>query len=106
SVTAFLSATALAATMGMNAYGGMLTTLTGIDSFRKINPTKAARIITIIAFTVLWFVIGKSITTNAVGAVYGSLTLMLYLLVPWTATNLIDFFFVRRGHYAITDLFK
>jgi nucleobase:cation symporter-1, NCS1 family len=106
SVTAFLSATALAATMGMNAYGGMLTTLTGIDSFRKVSPTRAARIITIIAFTVLWFVIGKSITTNAVGAVYGSLTLMLYLLVPWTATNLIDFFFVRRGHYAITDLFR
>jgi nucleobase:cation symporter-1, NCS1 family len=106
SVTALLSATALAATMGMNAYGGMLTTLTGIDSFRKVNPTRAARIVTIIVLTVVWFVIGKSITTNAVGAVYGSLTLMLYLLVPWTATNLIDFFFVRRGHYAITDLFK
>ena len=30
---------------------------------------------------------------------------MLYLLVPWTATNLVDFFVVRRGHYAITDLF-
>jgi purine-cytosine permease-like protein len=30
---------------------------------------------------------------------------MLYLLVPWTATNLVDFFFVRRGHYAIADLF-
>ena len=32
--------------------------------------------------------------------------LMLYLLVPWTATNLIDFFFVRRGHYPILDLVK
>jgi nucleobase:cation symporter-1, NCS1 family len=30
---------------------------------------------------------------------------MLYLLVPWTATNLMDFFFVRRGHYKIRDLF-
>jgi nucleobase:cation symporter-1, NCS1 family len=30
---------------------------------------------------------------------------MLYLLVPWTATNLVDFFVVRRGHYAIADLF-
>ena len=37
---------------------------------------------------------------------FTSLTLMLYLLVPWTATNLVDFFFVRRGHYAITDLFQ
>lgn len=30
---------------------------------------------------------------------------MLYLLVPWTAVNLTDYFFVRRGHYAIADLF-
>jgi purine-cytosine permease-like protein len=30
---------------------------------------------------------------------------MLYLLVPWTALNLVDYFFVRRGHYAITDIF-
>ena len=106
SVTAFVSATALAATMGMNAYGGMLTTLTGIDAFRKINPTRVVRIVTILGLTVIWYVVAKAITTNAVGAVYGSLTLMLYLLVPWTATNLIDFFFVRRGHYAITDLFR
>ena len=35
-----------------------------------------------------------------------SLTLMLYLLVPWTALNLVDFFFVRHGHYAITDIFR
>ena len=48
SVTAFLSATALAATMGMNAYGGMLTVLTGVDSFRKVNPTRLARIVTIV----------------------------------------------------------
>jgi purine-cytosine permease-like protein len=106
SVTAVVSAVALAATMGMNAYGGMLTTLTGIDAFHKINPTRMARIITIVCLTVVWYVIGKAINTNAAGAVQGSLTLMLYLLVPWTATNLIDFFFVRRGHYAITDLFK
>ncbi len=106
SVTAFFSAAALAATMGMNAYGGMLTSLTGIDAFRKITPTKRARVITILALTVVWFVIAQSITTNAVGAVFTALTLMLYLLVPWTATNLIDFFFIRRGHYAITDLFR
>jgi purine-cytosine permease-like protein len=30
---------------------------------------------------------------------------MLYLLAPWTAVNLMDYFFVRRGHYAIADLF-
>ncbi len=103
---AFISAAALAATMGMNAYGGMLTTLAGVDSFRKVTPTRRARVVTILALTVIWFVVAKSISTSAVGVVFTSLTLMLYLLVPWTTVNLIDYFFVRRGHYSIIDIFK
>src|SRR6185437_10064280 len=43
SITAFLSATALLATMGMNAYGGMLTVLTGIDSFKMIRTSRVWR---------------------------------------------------------------
>jgi NCS1 family nucleobase:cation symporter-1 len=105
-VTGFLSALALAATMGMNAYGATLTTLAGVDAFRRVSPTRGVRVITIVALTVIWFVIGKAITTSAVGVVDTALTLMLYLLVPWTVTNLLDFFFVRRGHYAIVDLFR
>jgi purine-cytosine permease-like protein len=92
--------------MGMNAYGGMLTVLTAVDSVRPIKPTRAARVITILVLTVVWFAIAKSITADSVSTVFTALTLMLYLLVPWTATNLVDFFVVRRGHYAITDLFK
>jgi purine-cytosine permease-like protein len=105
-VTAFLSAAALAATMGMNAYGGTLTTLAGLDSFRKVTPTRRARVVCILVLTLIWFVIAKSISTSAVGVVDTVLILMLYLLVPWTTTNLIDFFFVRRGHYSIIDIFK
>ena len=105
-LAAFFSAAALAATMGMNAYGGALTVLTAIDSVKPINPTRRMRVITILALAVVWFAIGKSICASAVTTVFTSLTLMLYLLVPWTAANLVDFFFVRRGHYAITELFK
>ena len=46
-VVAVLSAAALMATMGMNAYGGMLTVLTGIDSFRPIQPRQSHRVLTI-----------------------------------------------------------
>ena len=110
SITAFLSATALLATMGMNAYGGMLTVLTGIDSFKTIRTSRAWRAATVVALAAIWYGIGQSISTSgsntAVSAVLNSLTLMLYLLVPWTALNLVDFFFVRRGHYAITDIFR
>ena len=32
--------------------------------------------------------------------------LMLYFLVPWTAVNLVDFYLVRRGKYAIAEIVK
>jgi nucleobase:cation symporter-1, NCS1 family len=105
SVAAILLAAGLIATMGMNAYGGMLSVLTAVDSVKRIRPTRAARVITILGLTVVWFVIGQTISSNAAETVANSLTLMLYLLVPWTATNLVDYFFVRRGNYAIADLF-
>src|SRR5215472_15701308 len=103
-VTGFLSAVALAATMGMNAYGAMLTTLAGVDAFRKVKATRSARIITIVVLTVIWFVIAKSITTTAVGVVDTVLTHMLYLLVQRTVINLTDFFSVHRDHYAIIHI--
>ena len=110
SITAFLSVATMLATNGMNAYGGMLTVLTGIDSFKTIKTSRTLRTVTVIVLAVIWYAIGESISTSgsaaAVNAVFNSLTLMLYLLVPWTALNLVDFFFVRRGHYAITDIFR
>lgn len=107
SVTAALSATALLATMGMNAYGAMLCVLTGIDSFRTIRTSRAWRAATVVVLAAAWYVLGVLWSSgSAVAAVQNSLTLMLYLLVPWTALNLVDYFFVRRGHYAITDIFR
>jgi purine-cytosine permease-like protein len=103
---ALLSALALAATMGMNAYGGMLTVLTTIDSFRPIKPTRSARVITILVLTAVWYLVASLITSDGVNTVFSALTLMLYILVPWTATNLVDYFLVRKGHYAIVDLFN
>jgi NCS1 family nucleobase:cation symporter-1 len=62
--------------------------------------------VTILALAVTWVAIGELITADAVGTVFVALTLMLYLLVPWTATNLVDFFLIRRGHYTISELFN
>jgi purine-cytosine permease-like protein len=63
------------------------------------------RIIGIAILAVIWLAVSLSLTSNAISALYDSLSIMLYLLVPWTAVNLMDYFFVRKGHYAITDFF-
>ncbi|GAA4402684.1 purine-cytosine permease family protein [Tsukamurella soli] len=105
-IVALLSVLALVATMGMNAYGGALTVLTIIDSFRSFKPSPRSRVIAVLVLAVVWFAVAESISGGAVQTVEVALTLMLYLLVPWTATNLVDFFLVRKGHYAIVEFFK
>ncbi|MFF3343066.1 purine-cytosine permease family protein [Streptomyces flavidovirens] len=105
-VLTLLSVLALVATMGLNAYSGMLTVLTGVDSVRPLRPGRRARVLTISGLAVVWCAVGLSVSADFSTALGNALLLMLYLLIPWTAVNLVDYFFVRRGHYAITHLFR
>ena len=99
-----LSVLALVATMGMNAYSGMLTVVTAVDSFRPVTTSRRLRVTVILILALIWLVLGN-LLENASQTLNNSLLVMLYLLAPWTAVNLMDYFFVRRGHYAIADLF-
>jgi NCS1 family nucleobase:cation symporter-1 len=35
-----------------------------------------------------------------------ALNVMIYLLIPWSAINLTDYYFVRRGHYQVADFYR
>jgi purine-cytosine permease-like protein len=103
---ALASVTALVATMGLNAYSGMLTVVTALTSLFDIKPSMRMKILAIVAVAASWIGITFAITENAIALLFATLTIMLYLLVPWTSVNLVDYFFVRHGRYAITDLFE
>ena len=32
--------------------------------------------------------------------------MLLYLFTPWTAINLVDFYWVRKGHYSVREIFN
>jgi purine-cytosine permease-like protein len=102
---ALASVTALVATMGLNAYSGMLTVVTALNSMFEFKPTPRLRLLAILVVSTAWIAATFAITTNAIALLFATLTIMLYLLVPWTSVNPVDYFFVRRGHYAITQLF-
>jgi len=105
-VMALASVTALVATMGLNAYSGMLTVITAVNSLFDIPPSPRLRIVAIFGVAAAWIGVTLAITTNAIALLFATLTIMLYLLVPWTSVNLADYFFVRHGRYAITHLFE
>ena len=99
------SVAALTAAMGLNAYSGMLTVLTALNSLFETRPSARLRVITIIALALAWVALTFAISANSIALLFAVLTIMLYLLVPWTSINLVDYFFVRRGRYAITQFF-
>jgi nucleobase:cation symporter-1, NCS1 family len=96
----------LVSVTALNMYGGSLTLISAIDSFRKVRPTLTVRIITI-AFTAALSLIGAlGASEDFLGNFENFLLLVLYLFIPWTAVNLVDYFIVRRGHYAIAEIFN
>jgi NCS1 family nucleobase:cation symporter-1 len=87
-------------------YGGSLTLISAIDSFRKVRPTLSVRITTIAVTAALSLIGALAASEDFLGNFSNFLLLVLYLFIPWTAVNLVDYFIVRRGHYAIAEIFN
>ncbi|MDQ1635663.1 MAG: nucleobase:cation symporter, family [Frankiaceae bacterium] len=90
----------------LNMYGGSLTLISAIDSFSKVRPTATVRIVTITLTAVLSIIPALLIGDNFLANFEDFLLLVLYLFIPWTAVNLVDYYVVRRGHYAIGEIFN
>lgn len=105
-ITVLLSVLALISIMGVNAYGAMLTGASAVDGFKSVRPTVRLRVIGLTVVGLVSLFIALVIPDNYVGSFNSFVLLMLYFLVPWTAVNLVDFYFVRRGKYAIAEILK
>jgi purine-cytosine permease-like protein len=84
----------------------MLTSASGVDAFKKVRPTVGLRVTGIVVVSAIAFVVALSIPEDYLGSFNNFVILMLYFLVPWTAVNLVDYYFVRHGHYAILEIFN
>jgi purine-cytosine permease-like protein len=92
--------------MALNMYGGSLTLISAIDSFRRVRPTVSIRLVTV-GLTAVLSLVGALLTTSHFLKYFNDfLLLVLYLFIPWTAVNLVDYYIVRRGHYAIAEIFN
>jgi purine-cytosine permease-like protein len=96
----------LIAVLVLNIYGGSLTLISSIDSFKKVRATLGIRIITVVITAAISGVLALFITGSFEEFFSSFLLLVLYFFIPWTAVNLTDYFIVRRGHYAIAEIFK
>lgn len=88
-----------------NLYGAFMSTITTIEPFAKMKVTPKVRSI----FMFVLMLIATGIQIWGQGSfieLFGNfISFICYLLIPWTAINLVDYYFVRHGKYSVKDFF-
>ena len=87
-------------------YSASLTLLSVADSFRPLRPTVRQRVATLGLLLAISGTIALSSSAHFAEQFGHFLEILLYLFTPWTAINLIDFYFVRRGLYSVREIFN
>ncbi|ALE06883.1 allantoin permease [Arthrobacter sp. ERGS1:01] len=97
----------VAASNAMNLYCGVLCTLTIGQTFK---PAWLPRAKTRSVAAVILFLVAVSIALfardNFMLFYTNFLSFLLYVLVPWTAINLVDYYLLRHGDYRVEDFFR
>jgi purine-cytosine permease-like protein len=87
-------------------YGGSLTLITMADSFRSVRPTVRLRLTGVVAVGAAAVIVALVTSSDFLTNFGNFLSTLLYFMIPWTAVNLVDFYFVRKGQYAVREIFN
>lgn len=90
----------------LNIYGGYMSSLSFANTFfRKMRSGLGLRLCFIIPVSALATYMSFLYMDNLLDAFENFLVFALALMIPWTAINLADYYFVRRGSYSVEDMF-
>lgn len=90
----------------LNFYGASLTLLSIVDSFRPLRYTIMERVGSLVVLGAVATGIAFAATEDFTARFGDLLAVLLYLFTPWTAINLVDFYYVRKGHYSVREMFN
>ncbi len=102
----FASMLGLITISSLNYYGASLTLLGVVNSFGEVRLTVGKRLASLLLLAVISTGISLLASENFFKAFEVWLAVLLYLFTPWTAVNLVDFYWVRRGHYSVREIFN
>lgn len=105
-ITMLIAAAACLITTAIAFYSGTVALLSAAEAFRSFASTAFLRSATIVVGGVLVIFASLSLSATILVGFSGFLSLLGYFLIPWTAVNLTDYYFVRRGQYSITDIMR
>jgi len=100
-----VTAAGLVITNVLNVYGGMLNLITGLATFKRVTVSFRTRVLMILPT----FVVGTAAATvayqNYAENLGAFLSLLLLVLIPWGAVNLVDYYLVQHGNYDVPAMY-
>jgi len=97
----------IAATNAMNLYCGALSTITvGQTLFPRWLPHAASRAVVSVALFAAALAMAIAGKDDFLVNFTNFMLLLLCVLVPWTAVNLVDYYAIKHGEYDIASLFE
>ena len=90
----------------LNFYGSSLTLLSVLDTFKAVRGGVGWRVATLALAAAASTTIAIASSSHFLAHFSDLLLLFLYLFTPWTAVNLVDFYWVRKGHYSVREIFN
>ncbi|MBV9357407.1 MAG: cytosine permease, partial [Chloroflexi bacterium] len=93
-------------TNSINLYGGVLCSITTVQTFaRRWLPGAKVRAILSVAIVALSLILAIGLQSNFLTNYTNFILLLLYVLIPWTAINLVDYYLIRHGDYDVEAFF-
>jgi nucleobase:cation symporter-1, NCS1 family len=90
----------------LNFYGASLTLLSVADTLKPLRCTVGKRLASVAAATLASTALALMASGDFIDRFEDFLSLLLYLFTPWTAINLVDFYWVRKCHYSVREIFN
>lgn len=100
---------AVAAGLGnsVNVYCSSLCALTVGETFRRgWMPGMRARLVTTLLLHLVGLGIAAATQTSFAATYFSFLSVLLYVLIPWSAVNLVDYYLVRHADYDVAAFFR
>lgn len=90
---------------GVELYSAVMNALTVMQSNFRVVISSRVRVVTTIVSGGIATLIALLGQGDFMAMFDQFLTLLLYVLIPWSAINLVDYFIIRKGEYKVGDLF-
>ncbi|MFF5287388.1 purine-cytosine permease family protein [Streptomyces sp. NPDC013171] len=87
-------------------YGAFLTALSGVSPTGRAKAAPRTRTLFTVGFTTVTTLLALLVGSNTMELFQNIILILLYLLIPWTAINLTDYYLVRHGEYEVQEFFR